>query len=128
MFYLAVKHLHVACVILSITGFCLRGILLLQKSALMERHWMRIVPHVNDALLLAAAITLTVTVGQYPFVATWLTAKLFGLLAYIVLGAVALRPGRPPAVRIASGLAALATFGWIVSVALSKHPAGMLVA
>ncbi len=126
MFYLAVKHLHVTCVILSITGFCLRGILLLQKSALMERRWMRIVPHVNDSILLAAGIALTVLVGQYPFVTGWLTAKLFGLLAYIVLGAVALRAGRPPAVRVAAGLAAVATFGWIVSVALSKHPAGML--
>lgn len=128
MLYLTIKHLHVTCVILSITGFCLRGWLLMQKSALAGRRWFRILPHVNDSILLAAAIALTVLIDHYPFVDAWLTAKIFGLLAYIIFGAVAFRPGRPPAVRFVAGLAALTTFGWIVSVALSKHPAGMLVA
>lgn len=130
MFYLAIKHLHVTCVVLSISGFCLRGLLLLGKSALAgrrdERRWLRILPHLNDSLLLAAALTLTVLSGQYPFVDAWLTAKVFGLLAYIVLGALALRPGRAPRLRVAAGLAAVAVFGWIVSVALSKHPLGIL--
>lgn len=130
MLYVAVKHLHIVCVALSITGFCLRGMLLLQKSALAgrqnERRWLRILPHVNDSILLAAAITLTVLIGQYPFVDTWLTAKIFGLIAYIILGALALAPGRSPQLRIPAGVAAVAVFGWIVSVALTKHPLGML--
>ncbi len=130
MLYLAVKHLHIVCVALSISGFCLRGMLLLQKSALAgrqnERRWLRILPHVNDSILLAAAITLTVLIGQYPFVDTWLTAKIFGLIAYIMLGALAFAPGRSPQLRIMAGVAAVAVFGWIVSVALTKHPLGML--
>ena len=130
MLYVAVKHLHIVCVALSITGFCLRGMLLLQKSALAgrqnERRWLRILPHVNDSILLAAAITLTVLIGQYPFVDTWLTAKIFGLIAYIILGALALAPGRSRQLRIPAGVAAVAVFGWIVSVALTKHPLGML--
>jgi uncharacterized membrane protein SirB2 len=130
MLYVAVKHLHIVCVALSITGFCLRGMLLLQKSALAGRQnewrWLRILPHVNDSILLAAAITLTVLIGQYPFVDAWLTAKIFGLIAYIILGALALAPGRSPLLRITAGIAAVAVFGWIVSVALTKHPLGML--
>lgn len=125
MLYLAIKHLHVTCVILSITGFCLRGLLLARKSALAGRRWLRIVPHVNDALLLAAALTLTVLIGQYPFVAEWLTAKVFGLIAYIILGAVALQPGRDARWRVAAGMGAVAVFGWIASVALTKHPLGL---
>jgi uncharacterized membrane protein SirB2 len=126
MLYLTIKHLHVTCVILSITGFCLRGWLLMQKSALAGRRWFRILPHVNDSILLAAAIALTVLIDRYPFVDAWLTAKIFGLLAYIVLGALALKPGRDPKLRMAAGLTAVAVFGWIVSVALSKHPLGIL--
>ncbi|MDP1652303.1 MAG: SirB2 family protein [Rhodocyclaceae bacterium] len=125
MLYLTIKHLHVTCVILSITGFCLRGWLLMQKSALAGRRWFRILPHVNDSILLAAAITLTVLIGRYPFVDAWLTAKVFGLIAYIVLGALALKPGRDPKFRVTAGLIAVAIFGWIVSVALSKQPLGM---
>jgi len=37
---------------------------------------------------------------------------------------VALRPGRPASVRAAAWVAALATFGWIVSVAITKDPLG----
>lgn len=129
MLYVAMKQLHVACVILSITGFCLRGMLLARKSALAERRWFRLLPHVNDSILLMAALTLAATIGQYPFVDDWLTAKVGGLLAYILLGAVALRAARRPRMRVlawCSGLAAVAVFGWIVSIALSKHPWGFL--
>jgi len=138
MLYLTLKYLHVTCVILSIGGFCLRGMLLMRKSALAGRHiawndeWhggrplLRVLPHVNDSLLLAAAIGLAMVLEQYPFVDGWLSAKIVGLLAYILLGALALKPGRGPRMRIMAGLAAVAVFSWIVSVAVSKHPAGFL--
>lgn len=125
MLYLAIKHLHITCVVLSISGFCLRGLLHLRKSALVERRWLRTLPHINDSLLLAAALTLTVLVGQYPFVDAWLTAKVFGLIAYIILGALALQAGRSAWLRIGAGLAAIIVFGWIVSVALTKNPLGL---
>ncbi len=125
MLYVIVKHLHITCVVLSITGFCLRGVLTWQRSALTGRRWMRILPHINDSILLVAALTLAVLIGQYPFVDAWLTAKVLGLIAYIILGVVALRPGRSPRVRTAAGFAAVALFGWIVSVALTKNPLGL---
>ncbi len=131
MLYLTIKTLHVTCVVLSISGFCLRGGLLLRrKSALATWHggrrWLRALPHLNDSLLLGTAIALAVVLGQYPLVDDWLTAKIFGLLAYILLGALALKPGRDPRLRLAAGLAAVVVFGWIVSVALSKYPLGFL--
>jgi uncharacterized membrane protein SirB2 len=125
MLYVIVKNLHLTCVVLSITGFCLRGVLTWQRSALMGRRWMRILPHVNDSLLLVAALTLTTLIGQYPFIDGWLTAKVFGLIAYIILGTLALKAGRSPRVRVAAGFAAVLVFSWIVSVALTKHPLGL---
>lgn len=124
--YTGIKHIHLLCVALSGLGFFLRGLLMLADSSWLSRRWVKVVPHVNDTLLLLAALLLAALSGQYPFVNGWLTAKLLGLLAYIGLGVVALRPGRPKALRGAAWLAALAVFGWIVSVALTRQPAGYL--
>ncbi|MDP2808852.1 MAG: SirB2 family protein [Rhodocyclaceae bacterium] len=123
--YSVVKHIHVACVILSITGFFVRGLLMLRDSPLLKRPWLNVVPHINDTMLLAAALALTVLTDQYPFVDTWVTAKIFGLIAYIILGSVALKAGRTKEVRAAAWLAAMGAFGYVVSVALTKHPAGL---
>lgn len=124
--YLAVKYLHVASVVLSVAGFFLRGLLMMRASPLLRARWVRILPHVNDTVLLMAALTLAVMVEQYPFVAGWVTAKVFGVIAYIILGVLALREAATLKLRIACWLASLAVFGWIVSVALTRHPAGFL--
>ena len=119
--YAAIKHFHIACVALSGTGLFLRGLFMMADSPLLQRRWARTLPHINDTILLAAAIALTVLTEQYPFVDAWLTAKVFGVIAYIVLGALALKPGRPRAARIAALFAAMAVFAYIVSVALTKN-------
>ncbi len=89
MSYLVLKHLHVSCVVLSGLGFLLRGIWMLRDSPALK-HWLvKVLPHLVDTVLLGSAILMAVASGQYPFAAGWLTAKLFGLLAYIVFGAIA---------------------------------------
>lgn len=124
--YLALKYLHIACVMLSVGGFFLRGLLALADSPLLQRRWLKIAPHVNDTILLAAALALMAMIGQYPFVDAWVTAKVFGLIGYIILGSLALKPGRSKAVRLACWLAALAVFAYIASVAISKDARGFL--
>jgi uncharacterized membrane protein SirB2 len=47
---------------------------------------------------------------------------------YVGVGVVALRPGRSLAVRATAWVTALATVGWIVSVAITKDPRGFLAA
>ena len=126
--YGLVKFIHVASVTLSLAGFFLRGLLLARASPLMNRRWLRVLPHVNDTVLLAAALTLVLMSGQYPFVQGWLTAKVFGVVAYIILGSLAMRPGGTRKMRILAGIAAMVVFGWIVSVALTRNPLGLLVA
>ena len=124
--YLAVKSLHVACVIVSITGFFMRGWLTFADSPAMGRRWLKWAPHVNDTVLLAAAISLAVMSEQYPLAQSWLTAKIVGLLVYILLGMLALKPGRSRGARIAAWLAALGVFAYVVAVALTRDPAGFL--
>ncbi len=122
MIYLALKHLHVTCVVLSGLGFCLRGWWMLRDSPTLQQRLVRVLPHVVDTLLLGSALSMAFLSGQYPFVQGWLTAKLGGLLAYIVLGAMALKRGRTKAIRARYFVLALLAYGYIVSVALSRNP------
>lgn len=118
------KSLHVGCAALSIAGFAARGALMLRGSPLLDTRFARVAPHIVDTVLLASALWLAWAIGQVPFVHGWVTAKVFALLAYIVLGSLALRHGRTRAVRAAAFVAALAAAGYIISVALTRDPRG----
>lgn len=125
--YLAIKHLHVLCAVLSGCGFALQGVWMMRRSRLLDHRVTRVLPHVVDTVFLGSAITLATMSGQYPFVAPWVTAKVVGLVGYVLLGAVALRRGRTMRIRAWALAGALMTFAWIVSVALTKNPAGFLI-
>jgi uncharacterized membrane protein SirB2 len=120
--YIALKHLHVTFVALSGLLFLVRGIWMLRASPRLQQRWARIVPHVVDTLLLASAIGLAAVSHQYPGQMPWLTAKVVALVAYIVLGTVALKRGRTQGVRTAAFIGALACFAYIVAVAVTKNP------
>lgn len=122
MSYTLLKHLHISCAAASYLLFLLRGIGMLRDSPIMRQRWVKIVPHTIDTVLLASAIALAYTIGQYPLADHWLTAKVAALLLYISLGLVALRYGRSKAVRLSAWLAAQAVFGYIVLVALYHDP------
>lgn len=117
MLYVALKHLHLTTVAITITLFLFRSALMLWWPKGLHWRWVRIVPHVNDTILLLSGISLTLVIGQYPFVQSWLTAKLFALLAYILLGSIAIKRGRSRLVRIQALCAALVSLGYLVAVA-----------
>jgi uncharacterized membrane protein SirB2 len=119
--YSAIRNVHIACVSASGALFLLRGMWMLAAPALLQRRWVRTLPHLVDTLLLASAVTLAMLSGQYPFAQGWLGAKVIALVLYVVLGGVALRRGRTRGTRAAAFVAALVTFAYIVSVAVTKH-------
>lgn len=121
MSYLALKHLHVTCVVLSGALFMLRGVWMLQNSALQHQRWVRTLPHIVDTLLLGSALTLAFWSGLYPFVQGWLTAKVIGLIVYVVLGTIALKRGRTTRGRQTAFAAALLVYAYIIGVALTKQ-------
>lgn len=120
--YLALKHTHITFAVLSILFFTLRGFWMLNTPEKLQQRWVKIAPHIIDTLLLATAIALTFTINQYPFSEGWLTAKLTGLIAYIVLGTIALKRGKTRTIRITALILALLCVGYIVWVALSHNP------
>lgn len=121
MNYLVVKHLHITFAVISGSFFLLRGIWMLRSSDMLQRRWVKVVPHAVDTLLLTTALIMVFWSGQYPFDQPWLTAKVLALVAYIALGTVALKRGRTGAVRAGALFAALAVFAYIVAVALTRQ-------
>lgn len=120
--YPQLRALHVTCAAASFAFFVLRGIWMMRAPHLLALGWVRVVPHAIDTILLASALALAFTLQQYPFVDGWLTAKVFGLIAYIVLGTIALKRGRTPRIRGAAFVGAIATFLYIASVAHTHRP------
>jgi len=122
MSYLALKHLHVACVVLSGLGFTLRGWWMLNDSPRLKARLVRVAPHVIDSLLLGSALVMAWQSSQYPFAHSWLTAKFFGLLAYILCGTMALKRARTKGRRVVFLVLALLAYAYIVGVALTRNP------
>lgn len=122
MDYFAVKHAHITLAALSGSLFFLRGLWMLADSPLRTQRWARILPHVIDTFLLIAAAVLAIWSVQYPLQQDWLTVKVVALLAYIGLGTIALKRGRTKRTRMLAWIAALATFAYIIAVAVTKSP------
>lgn len=122
MDYLIAKHLHVSCVLLSVTLFTLRGVLQLTSKPWRQWRVLRVAPHINDTVLLSAALWMVWRSEQYPFVLSWLTAKVLALLAYIVLGHFALSPATRSGLRLPYFLAAMTSVAYIVGVAFTRSP------
>lgn len=127
MDYLTIKTIHLVAVALSFLGFFARGV-----GAMLGSDWVRsrvskTIPHVVDTVLLASAVLLAWQAAINPLSAPWLMAKLGGLVLYVLLGMVALRSSTPLPLRTGAWLLALASFGYIVSVAITKHPAGFFL-
>ena len=124
--FVAIRQIHIACVLLSGALFCVRGGLRIANVAAANHRLLRLASYGIDTALLAAAVLLTLILQQYPFREAWLTTKVLLLVLYIGLGSVALRRARG---RRASGLAfsaALLTYAWIIGVAVTREPAGWL--
>lgn len=120
-YYPILKHLHMLFALLSLGGFLWRGILLWRGSVWLQHRLMRVLPHVNDTLLLLAGLLL-LWLGPWQLAeAGWLQLKLLLLLVYIGLGFVALHRGRfSGRLRFLAWLAAVAVFAIMLGLARFK--------
>ena len=123
MLYIGLKHLHTAVATLTVLLFILRGGWMVAGSAMLQRKWVKILPHVIDTTLLITAFAVAWIGWRYPVVPhDWITAKVVALVVYIVLGIIALKRGRTATIRVTAFVAALVVYGYIVMVALYKTP------
>jgi uncharacterized membrane protein SirB2 len=117
-----VKLIHISCAVISLSGFTVRGMMALMGSTYLQQRWLKIVPHIVDTLLLASAVYLAMASRQYPVEQSWLTAKVLALLVYIVAGMWVMRFGQTQRQKASAYILALASFSYIVAVALTRSP------
>ena len=115
-----IKLIHMSTAFISISFFLLRGFWVFNNSSMMSKKWVKILPHVNDTVLLITATLLALSLHQYPFVDGWLTAKFIALIIYIVFGMFALKRAKEMKNKVVFFILALLMFSYIVGVALTR--------
>jgi len=123
-FYPEIRLVHIWAVTASGLLFAMRGAAVMLGAQWPRWDSVRALSYSIDTILLTAALMLMTIVQQYPFTDDWLTVKLTLLVVYIAFGTMALRRGAAPQRRLWYLGAAIATFAYIVGVALAHHPLG----
>ena len=119
---LLIQNLHMTLAMLSILGFIIRGPLAIRQHAIMQQKLLRILPHIVDTFLLLAAIYLAWTLSLHPFNSGWILAKVIGLVVYIGLCTLVIKRRGSIMQQWLTYGAAIAVFGYIIAVAISKNP------
>ena len=116
-----IKLIHISCAAISISGFVARGILKLTAAQYLQQRWIKILPHIIDAILLTTAIILVIQTQQYPLTHAWVTAKILMLLVYIGFGMLTLRFAKTQLQSAIGFIGACLSFTYIIAVALTKQ-------
>lgn len=119
--YLPLKHLHLTCITLSLILFVTRFYWRKQNPSMLQKKWVKILPHTIDTILLASAIGMAIIASINPLEQTWLAAKILALLAYIFAGTFAIKRANSPQAQNLSFVIALTCFAYILMVAFSKQ-------
>lgn len=118
--YPIIKQWHMLFAAISLLSFLVRSGLKFAGSPLLNRKPVKILPHVNDSLLLVFGVTLAVMAGYNPLVQYWLLAKLVLLVAYIGCGLYVMKWSRNNVSRTVGVLAALLCFMAMGFLAVAK--------
>jgi len=120
-FYSILKFGHVFCVVIS-------GSLFVYRYAKIRVHpdrplpkALKVLPHINDTVLLLCAIGMLILIGLNPFATPWLLAKILAVLLYILLGTICMRSLPGSRHQTVSFVAAVSVFTYILFVGLSKQ-------
>ncbi len=116
--YTALKYSHLLFIGTSLFLFQLRFLLKVLKTPVGKA--LKIVPHINDTLLLATGLVLTIYTEVIPWEHNWLGYKLVALVFYIGFGMVALKSKGFKS--FSCYLVATALFIFMIFTALNKTP------
>lgn len=108
-------------IIFSIVLFILRVRLLVIKSAELKKPTYRILPHINDSILLISAISLLVMGSIVPGNDNpWVIAKIIAMIIYILTGFYIFKSARSRQNIILMFIFALMIYAYIIHTALTK--------
>ena len=123
----AIKLFHIAFAVVSIFGFLVRGIWMLAESPRLQQRWVRVAPHIVDTLLLLSGLSMAIMFRISPMSQAWFGVKLLGVVAYIVIGSIALKRGRTHLTRGIAFVVAIAIFVYVAAVARTRDPLLLLL-
>jgi len=126
--YMTIKHLHVACVSLSILLFALRGFGVVTGigAGLANHRFMQRLTMGIDTCMLVFGVWLLILLRLNPLAVHWLGLKLMLLVVYIVLGVFALKRAKTRQGKVWCWLAALGVVMFMYGMAKAHHPLGWL--
>jgi uncharacterized membrane protein SirB2 len=101
---MAIKHMHLAFVVLSIILFYVRAISRINNWQLAKNKILFIGSHIGDTLLLISAFSLVYMAGLNPSEHSWLLEKIIFVIGYIGLGFVLLKQDKKSTQFILLGL------------------------
>ncbi len=116
------KHLHMTLAAISVALFTLRFVWLLRHSVMLERKWVKITPHIIDALLITVGIAMAVKLLINPMEQLWLAEKLLALAAYIFTAFYTLKLARNRTMQFIGYFGAIGWILLVVRLAMTKTP------
>ena len=119
--YVLVKMLH-AILVLAVGGlFLWRAFLMLTRAPAQNGKVPTLLAHTFSLGVLATGLIMVAPFGSMP---AWVLTKLVFLFVFIALGVVAFKRARTRSLQLVMMALALVTYGFLVSVAVTKVPAG----
>jgi len=120
--YLTIKYLHILTALLSIVLFSSRFVLQMRWPEALRGRWIRVLPHINDTLLLTFAILLCIVTRQAPLVTPWLSEKVLAVILYILTGLFVMKWAKSRTGKFIWFIIALMLFFYAADIALNKSP------
>ena len=119
--YNSLKLVHISTVSISLILFISRAVLLFNQPARLQHPALKILPHINDTILLISAINMLVIAELIPSGENvWLVTKIIAMVVYILLGMALFKWSRNITSKRLIFILALLTYGYIVHTAIYK--------
>lgn len=119
--YVLIKMLHAVMVLAVGLLFLWRAFLTLSKPPAQNGKVPTLLAHTLSLGVLASGLTLVALYGQMP---AWAMTKLIFLFVFIAFGVIAFKRAKTRGVQLTMMALALVTYAFLVSVAVTKQPAG----
>ena len=123
---LLLKYLHIVCVAASFALLFVRGLWVMQSYPDSKEKWVRMLPHLVDAVLVLSAIALLVMSPLKGWPGDWLTVKLVLIVVYALLVLYLFRGAKAMAAKILTWLLGLFVLLFITTMAVLHHPLGII--
>ncbi len=119
--YVLIKMVHAVLVLAVGLLFLWRVYLTLAQAPAQNGKVPTLLAHTFSLGLLASGLTMVAIYGQMP---AWVMTKLIFLFVFIALGVIAFKRAKTRSAQLTMMALALLTYAFLVSVAVTKQPAG----